>query len=184
VNFGLSRRKIVVCPSRANLHSMNSAAVPSASLPLGRRVLLGVALATVILGGAVLVLTAAGLGHADVRGMRLTGGLRLGFLGGLAVAVLGAATAGMGLVRRRRWAVGLLAAVWPTFALVCLALDRVTPAPGPGRPLTFYLGALGVLPAAATVLLGRSGRTAGHTAPANEASEQTKRPEHPRVASP
>jgi hypothetical protein len=126
--------------------------------PLGARVLLAVALAAVLLGGAVLVLTAAGLGHADVRGLRLTGALRLGFLGGLALAVGGAAAAAAGLARGRPWGAGLLAAVWPGFALVCLALDRATPAPGAGRPLAFYVGALGLLPAAVTLGLARLGR--------------------------
>jgi hypothetical protein len=131
---------------------------PPAARPLGARILHVVALATVVLGGAVLVLTAVGLGHADVRGLRLTGALRLGFLGGLALAVAGAAVAAAGLARGRRWGAGLLAVVWPSFALVCLALDRLTPAPGPGRALAFYVVAIGLLPAAVTLGLARLGR--------------------------
>jgi hypothetical protein len=137
---------------------MRSAHRPSDPRPLGVRVLLGVALATAVLGGAVLVLTGLGLGYADVRGLRLTGALRLGFLGGLAVAVGGAAVAAAGLARGRQWGAGLLAAVWPSFALVCLALDRVTPAPGAGRPLAFYVVGLGLLPSAVTLGLARLGR--------------------------
>jgi hypothetical protein len=125
---------------------MHSTVHSPAPHPLGTRVLHAVALATVVLGGAVLVLTAVGVGHADVRGLRLTGALRLGFLGGLALAVAGAAVAAAGLARGRRWGAGLLAVVWPSFALVCLALDRATPAPGPGRPLAFYVVAIGLLP--------------------------------------
>jgi hypothetical protein len=131
---------------------------PPAARPLGARILHVVALATVVLGGAVLVLTAVGVGHADVRGLRLTGALRLGFLGGLALAVAGAAVAAAGLARGRRGGAGLLAVVWPSFALVCLALDRATPAPGPGRPLAFYVVAIGLLPAAVTLGLARLGR--------------------------
>ena len=119
--------------------------------------LLGVAALVSLLGGAVLVLTALGFGHADVRGLRLTGSLRLGFLAGLGLATAGTITASVGLYRRRSWAVPLLAAVWPAFALVCLALDRTAPAPGPGRPLTFYLVVIGLAPAAVTLLLGRHG---------------------------
>jgi hypothetical protein len=137
--------------------------------PLGARVLLVVAAATTVLGALVLVLTAVGVGHADVRGQRLEGALRAAFLVGLAVAVAGAGAAAVGLYRRRGWAVGLLAAVWPTFALVCLALDRAAPAPGPGRPLAFYLVAIGLLPAALTVLLGRGAR-AQRGAPADAAA--------------
>jgi hypothetical protein len=137
---------------------MHSTLRSPAPRPLGARVLHAVALATVVLGGAVLVLTAVGLGQADVRGLRLTGALRLGFLGGLALAVAGAAVAAAGLARGRWWGAGLLAGVWPSFALVCLALDRATPAPGPGRPLAFYLVALGLLPAAVTLGLARLGR--------------------------
>jgi hypothetical protein len=118
-------------------------------------VLLLAAALVALLGGAVLVLTAVGVGHADVRGLRLTGGLRLGFLAGLGVAVAGTATATVGLYRRRFWGVLVLAAVWPAFALVCLALDRITPAPGPGRPLAFYLVTIGLAPALLTLLLGR-----------------------------
>ncbi len=43
-------------------------------------------------------------------------------------------------------------------ALVCLALDRLTPAPGAGRPLAFYLVGVGLAPALAIVALGRSRR--------------------------
>jgi hypothetical protein len=114
----------------------------------------------------MLVLTAVGLGHADVRGVRLTGALRLGFLGGLALAVAGAAAAAAGLARGRRWGAGLLAAVWPSFALVCLALDRVTPAAGAGRPLAFYV-VLGLLPAAVTLGLARLGRPPAEPADAS-----------------
>jgi hypothetical protein len=109
-------------------------------------VLLGVAALVSLLGGAVLVLTALGFGS-----------LRLGFLAGLGLATAGTITASVGLYRRRSWAVPLLAAVWPAFALVCLALDRTAPAPGPGRPLTFYLVVIGLAPAAVTLLLGRHG---------------------------
>jgi hypothetical protein len=52
---------------------------------------------------------------------------------------------------------------------VCLALDRTVPAPGPGRPLAFYLVAIGLLPAALTVLLGR-GTRARRGAPADAAA--------------
>ena len=137
--------------------------------PLGARVLLAVAVAATVLGALVLVLTAIGVGHADVRGLRLQGALRTAFLLGLGVAVAGTGAAAVGLHRRRAWAVGLLAAVWPTFALVCLALDRTAPAPGPGRPLAYYLVAIGLLPAALTVLLGRGAR-ARRTAPADSAA--------------
>jgi hypothetical protein len=138
--------------------------VPRGSLtaaprPLRLWVLLLAAALVSLLGGAVLVLTALGVGHADVRGLRLTGGLRLGFLGGLGVAVAGTGAAAVALYRRRFWGVLLLAAVWPAFALVCLALDRITPAPGPGRPLTFYLVTIGLAPALLTLLLGRRGHT-------------------------
>lgn len=115
--------------------------------------LLGAALVA-LLGSAVLVLTALGYGHVDVRGVRLTGQLRLGFLGGLGLAVAGAGTAAVGLYRQRAWAVPLLAGTWPTFALVCLALDRLAPAPGAGRPIAFYL-LVGLAPALVTLLLGR-----------------------------
>jgi len=104
------------------------------------------------------ITTALGFAHADVRGYRLTGALEGLFLAGLAAAVLGACVAAVGLSRRRRWAVPVLAAIWPVFALVCLALDRITPAPGTGRPLWFYLIAVGLLPVAATLLLGRGQR--------------------------
>ncbi|HZF68723.1 MAG TPA: hypothetical protein VEZ47_11840 [Gemmatirosa sp.] len=131
----------------------------AARRPLRLRILLVVAVLVSVLGGAVFVLTALGLGHADVRGLRLTGGLRLGFLAGLGVAVASTATASVGLHRSRAWAVPLLAAVWPAFALVCLGLDRITPAPGPGRPLAFYLVTIGLAPALVTLLLGRHGST-------------------------
>jgi peptidoglycan/LPS O-acetylase OafA/YrhL len=126
--------------------------------PLREQVLLIIAVLVSLIGGAVLVLTALGYGHADVRGLRLTGGLRLGFLAGLGVAVAGTGAAALGLFQRRRWAVPLLAAVWPAFALVCLALDRLTPAPGPGRPLAFYLIGVGLVPAVLTLLLGQRPR--------------------------
>ena len=133
---------------------MPSDAPTAARRPLGLRVLLAVAALVSLLGGAVLVLTALGFGHADVRGLRLTGGLRLGFLAGLGAAVAGTSAATAGLRRRRPWAVPLLAAVWPAFALVCLALDRLAPAPGPGRPLSFYVVTIGLGPALVTLLLG------------------------------
>jgi hypothetical protein len=122
--------------------------------PVRLRVLIAVTALVSLLGGAVFVLTALGYGHADVRGVRLTGGLRLGFLAGLGVTVAGTTAAAIGLYRERGWAIPLLVAVWPTFALVCLALDRITPAPGPGRPLAFYLVAVGLVPALLTMLLG------------------------------
>lgn len=128
---------------------------PSARRPLRVWLLLGIAVLASLLGGLVFLLTALGIGHADVRGLRLTGGLRLGFLVGLGAAVAGASIASVGLYRRRRWAVPLLAGMWPAFALVCLTLDRVTPAPGPGRPLTFYGVTIGLAPALLTLLLGR-----------------------------
>lgn len=105
--------------------------------PLRLRALLAAAAVLALLGGVVLVLTALGYGHADVRGLRLTDGLRLAFLAGLGAAVAGAGAAAVGLYRERRWAVPLFAAVWPAVALGSLALDRVAPAPGPGRPLAF-----------------------------------------------
>lgn len=156
MNPGVGRRPSILTTYRSAFARMDSAASPLPR-PLGLRILLGVAVATVVLGGAVLVLTAVGLGHADVRGMRLTGALRLGFLGGLAAAVAGAAAAAVGLARGRRGGAALLAAVWPVFALVCLTLDRLTPAPGPGRPLAFYVLALGLVPAAVTLWLARVG---------------------------
>jgi hypothetical protein len=129
---------------------------PAHRSPLRVRILLAVVACATLLGGAVVVLTALGLGHADVRGVRLTGALRLGFLGGLGLAVVGAAAGTVGLYRRRRWAVALLTAVWPTLALVCLTLDRLAPAPGAGRPLVFYLVGVGLAPALATWALGRT----------------------------
>lgn len=122
--------------------------------PLRLRVLIAAAAIITLLGGAVFLLTALGYGHADVRGVRLTGGFRLTFLAGLGMAVCGTCAGAVGLYRQRRWAVPLLAAVWPAFALVCLALDRMTPAPGPGRPLAFYLLGVGLAPAIVTLLLG------------------------------
>lgn len=127
----------------------------AARRPFARSILLYIAVIVSLLAGSVLVLTALGFGHADVRGLRLTGGLRFGFLAGLGVAVAGTMTAAVGLYRDRPWAVPLLASVWPVFALVCLALDRLTPAPGPGRPLAFYLVMIGLAPALVTLLLGR-----------------------------
>lgn len=123
---------------------------------LRHRLLLAASAAVALLGTLVLLLTALGLGHADVRGVVLRGPLRLLFLAGLLVAVLGAATAHVGLRRRRPWAVIVLAAVGPAFALTCLALDRLSPAPGAGRPLAFYLLGVGLLPAAMVLLLGRA----------------------------
>jgi hypothetical protein len=104
------------------------------------------------------ITTALGFAHADVRGHRLTGPLEGLFLAGLAVVGLGAGAAAMGLWHRRVWAVPALAAIWPAFGLICLALDRIAAAPGPGRPLWFYLIVVGLLPAAVTVLLGRGQR--------------------------
>jgi hypothetical protein len=121
-------------------------------------VLITAAVLVSLLGGAVFVLTALGYGHADVRGLRLTGGLRMTFLAGLGLAVAGTCVATVGLYRQRSWAAPLLAAVWPAFALVCLALDRLTPAPGPGRPLAFYLIGVGLVPAVLILLLGQPPR--------------------------
>jgi hypothetical protein len=122
--------------------------------PVRLRVLFAAAALVFLLGGTVLLLTALGFGHADVRGLRLTGALRMTFLAGLGLAVAGTGAATVGLYRQRRWAAPLLAAVWPAFALVCLTLDRITPAPGPGRPLAFYLLGIGLAPAIITLLLG------------------------------
>jgi hypothetical protein len=127
-------------------------------LTVGTRVLVGVAAAAAVLGGVMLVLTLVGMGQFDVRGLPLRGSLLATLLGGLALAVVGAAVAAAGLCRRARWAVALLAAVWPGFALLCLTIDRMSPAPGPGRSLAFYLVGIGLLPAAATLLLGRGAR--------------------------
>ena len=132
--------------------------MPSAPRPLGARLLFVLALLAAALGGFVLLLTALGLGHADVRGVRLTGPWRWAFLAGLAAAVAGAAAGALGLRRGRPWAVGVLAATGPVFGLVCLALDRLVPAPGAGRPLAFYLLGVGLLPALATLLMARLGR--------------------------
>src|SRR5688572_17737002 len=118
-------------------------------------VLLLLAVLVSAIGAFVGITTALGLAHADVRGHRLTGAPEGLFLAGLAAAVLGASAAAIGVWRRRAWGVPALAAIWPAFAIVCLVLDRITPAPGPGRPLWFYLIAVGLIPAAATVLLGR-----------------------------
>jgi hypothetical protein len=117
-------------------------------------VLLFIAILLTVIAAFVGITTALGFAHADVRGHRLTGALEGLFLAALAVAALGGGAATIGLWRRRAWAVPALAAIWPGFAIVCLVLDRVTPVPGPGRPLWFYLVAIGLLPAAATVLLG------------------------------
>jgi peptidoglycan/LPS O-acetylase OafA/YrhL len=130
---------------------------PAARHPIGTQILLLVAGTAAFVGGTILVATALGFGQADVRGMRLEGGLERLFLGGLAVAVAGALAAALGLARRRRWAAGLLAAVWPAFALVCLALDRMAPAPGEGRSLLFYLVGIGLIPAVLTLMIGRIG---------------------------
>jgi hypothetical protein len=122
--------------------------------PLRVRLLFAAAALVSLLGGTVFLLTALGFGHADVRGLRLTGALRMMFLVGLGLAVAGTCAATVGLYRQRRWAAPLLAAVWPAFALVCLTLDRITPAPGPGRPLAFYLLGIGLAPAIVTLLFG------------------------------
>ncbi len=126
--------------------------------PLGARLLVALALLAAIFGGLVLALTALGFGHADVRGLRLTGGWRLAFLAGLGLAVAGCVAGAVGLRRARPWGVGVLAAVGPVVGLVCLALDRLVPAPGVGRPLGFYLLGVGLLPATLTLLLARVGR--------------------------
>ena len=115
-------------------------------------VLLLVAALIVAIATFVVITTALGFAHADVRGHRLTGALEALFLTGLAIAVLTASAAAFGLWHRRAWSVYALAATWPAFALICLVLDRITPAPGPGRPWWFYL-AVGLLPAVVTVLL-------------------------------
>ncbi len=129
--------------------------------PLGARLLVALAFLAATLGGLVLVLTALGFGHADVRGLRLTGGWRLAFLAGLGVAVAGCVAGAVGVRRARPWGVGVLAAVGPLVGLGGLALDRLVPAPGAGRPLAFYLLGVGLLPAALTLLLARAGRRAG-----------------------
>lgn len=121
-------------------------------------VLLFLAVLVAAIAAFVGISTALGIAHADVRGHRLTGVLEGLFIAGLAIVLLGAIAAVIGLWRRRAWAIPSLAAIWPAFALICLALDRITPASGPGRPLWFYLIAVGLLPAAATVLLGRGQR--------------------------
>lgn len=121
-------------------------------------ILLSIAILLAAIAAFVGITTGLGFAHADVRGHRLTGGLEGLFLAALAVAVVGSSAATIGLWRRRAWAVPALAAIWPVFAGVCLVLDRVTPVPGPGRPLWFYLIAVGLLPAAATILIGRGRR--------------------------
>lgn len=132
--------------------------MPFTPRPFGARLLVGLALLAALLGGLVLVLTALGLGHADVRGLRLTGPWRSAFLTGLGLAVAGCVAGALGLRRARPWGVGVLAAVGPGFGLVCLALDRLVPAPGPGRPLAFYLLGVGLVPAALILLVARLGR--------------------------
>jgi hypothetical protein len=121
-------------------------------------VLLFLAVLLAVIAAFVAFTTALGFAHADVRGHRLTGALEILFLAGLSGAALGAGAAAIGLWRRRAWAVPALAAIWPAFALVCLVLDRITPASGTGRPLWFYLIIVALVPAAATVLIGRGQR--------------------------
>lgn len=121
-------------------------------------VLLFLAVLLAVIAAFVAFTTALGFAHADVRGHRLTGALEILFLAGLSGAALGAGAAAIGLWRRRAWAVPALAAIWPAFALVCLVLDRITPASGAGRPLWFYLIIVALVPAAATVLIGRGQR--------------------------
>ena len=122
-------------------------------------VLLFLAVLVAAIAAFVGISTALGIAHADVRGHRLTGALEGLFIAGLAIVLLGAIAAIIGFWRRRAWAISSLAAIWPAFAVICLALDRIAPASGPGRPLWFYLIAVGLLPAAATILLGRGQRT-------------------------
>jgi hypothetical protein len=140
---------------------------PRPALPRspGIRILLVAAVAASVIGGFVFVTTAMGLGHADVRGLRLQGTLEALFLAGVGISAAGAAAAAAGLRRGRRWAVVLFAAVWPFFAIVCLALDRMAPVAGPGRPLAFYLLWIGLLPAGLVLLLGRPWLRGGVTAP-------------------
>lgn len=127
------------------------------SRSLATLVLLFIAATISALAAFVGITTALGFAHADVRGHRLTGDLEGLFLAGLSVVVLGSGAAAVGLWRQRGWAVPAFAAVWPAFAVVSLALDRITPVPGPGRPLWFYLIVVGLLPATAVALLGRYG---------------------------
>jgi hypothetical protein len=120
-----------------------------------------VALLAATLGGIVVGLTAVGIGQADVRGLPLRGALRLAFLTGGGLAVVAAAVAGAALRRGRVWGVRVLAAVPPFLALVCLGLDRASPAPGAGRPLAFYVLGVGLLPAVLILVSARTGGRRG-----------------------
>jgi hypothetical protein len=125
------------------------------------RVLRAAALVAATLGGIVVGLTAVRIGQADVRGLPLRGALRLVFLTAGGLAVVAVAVAAAALRRRRVWGVRVLAAVPPFLALVCLGLDRASPAPGARRPLAFYVLGVGLLPAVLVRVLARTGRRRG-----------------------